>query len=561
MGDPSPQIGIPRQLQAMLEAARPDLEIEVVNAAMTAINSNVVLPIARDCVRHGADVLVVYMGNNEVVGPFGAGSVFGVPGATLPLARVNILAKSTRIGQAVDALVGAARGAGREPQAWTGLELFSGTRLPLGDPRLAAVHESFRRNLADIVAFARRAGVPVVLSTVAVNLRSCAPFASEPSAPDSGSAEASFREGRHLLALGRNEEAARAFAQARDADALRFRADSGIDAAIREVAAAGEVAFVDAAAAVAADDPSGVPGWEHFDDHVHLNPDGNWVVSRELARAVLPLLPAGTAAPLPDREQCRRRLGFAPHHRRATLELMRGRRARPPFTAQSDREEWTAHLDAELDRLAASGEPQHLRQALAAAREELARHPRDWDLRAVVAELLESTGDLPQAREERLTLLRRFPYSADAHYALGAVLRHLGHDAEAETRLRECIELAPSHFLARSELGGILEEAGRLEEAAAEYEAAVRAHPDGAIGFRALGDVRLELGRPEEALAAFDRAIAVNPELASAHKRRGDALARLGRKEEAIAAYREALRINPDYAAARARLAAMEARP
>jgi hypothetical protein len=48
----------------------------VVNAAVTAINSHVVRPIVHDLTRREADLFIVYTGNNEVVGPFGAGTVF-----------------------------------------------------------------------------------------------------------------------------------------------------------------------------------------------------------------------------------------------------------------------------------------------------------------------------------------------------------------------------------------------------------------------------------------------------------------------------------------------------
>jgi len=394
MGDPAPAIGIPRHLQAMLETARPDLDIEVVNAAMTAINSHVVLPIARDCVSHGADVLVVYLGNNEVVGPFGAGSVFGIPGAGLAVSRANIFAKSTRIGQLADGAIGALARGGPSPEAWRGMEAFLGTRLPHSDPRLAVVHGNFRRNLENVRRTAAGAGVPLVLSSVAVNLRSCAPFGSQhrvglsesdlgawerafeagraheeageieealrrydtAAAIDDDWAELSFRAGRCLLAAGRPDEAAARFRRAVDLDVLRFRADEGIQAALREVAAADGVRFVDAAAALAAASPSGLAGHEHFDDHVHLNPDGNWIVGRALAEAVLPLLPRATDHPdaagrIPGPEACRTRLGFAPADRRATLETMRGRRGKAPFAGQPDADEWKERLDAELDRL------------------------------------------------------------------------------------------------------------------------------------------------------------------------------------------------------------------
>ena len=91
-------------LQAMLELRYPGTHFEIVNAAMTAINSNVILPIARDCASAGADIWVIYMGNNEVVGPFGAGTVFGQQAPPLPLIRADLALKTTRIGQLIDIL-------------------------------------------------------------------------------------------------------------------------------------------------------------------------------------------------------------------------------------------------------------------------------------------------------------------------------------------------------------------------------------------------------------------------------------------------------------------------
>ncbi len=104
LGDPQPRFGLPRMLQAMLELRYPGTHFEVVNAAIVAINSNVILPIARDCANVDADIWVVYMGNNEVVGPFGAGTVFGQQAPPLPLIRASLALKTTRIGQLIDDL-------------------------------------------------------------------------------------------------------------------------------------------------------------------------------------------------------------------------------------------------------------------------------------------------------------------------------------------------------------------------------------------------------------------------------------------------------------------------
>ena len=101
-GDPQYVFGLPRMLQAMLSLRHPGVHFEVVNAAMTAINSYAILPIARDCAKADGDLWVIYMGNNEVVGPFGPGTVFGPQVPPLPLIRGILALKTTRTGQLLD---------------------------------------------------------------------------------------------------------------------------------------------------------------------------------------------------------------------------------------------------------------------------------------------------------------------------------------------------------------------------------------------------------------------------------------------------------------------------
>src|SRR5439155_3900184 len=108
-GDPQPRFGLSRMLETMLELRYPAKKFEVVNAAMTGINSHVIRPLARDCVPAHADVWVIYMGNNEVVGPFGAGTVFGNQATPLPLIHALLALKSTRTGQLLDTFHGAAQ--------------------------------------------------------------------------------------------------------------------------------------------------------------------------------------------------------------------------------------------------------------------------------------------------------------------------------------------------------------------------------------------------------------------------------------------------------------------
>jgi len=99
MGDPDPSYGASRYLEALLSARYPKTHFEIINLGITAINSHVILPIAKDCATQDGDLWIIYMGNNEMVGPFGAATVFGAKAPPLPLIRLNLAIQQTRLGQ------------------------------------------------------------------------------------------------------------------------------------------------------------------------------------------------------------------------------------------------------------------------------------------------------------------------------------------------------------------------------------------------------------------------------------------------------------------------------
>ena len=250
----------------------PNTRFEVINTAMTAINSHVALPIARECGRHNPDWFVIYMGNNEVVGPYGSGTIFQPFSPSLTTIRGNILLKSTRIGQLLDKAVH-----GHEKQReWQGMSMFLENQVAADDPRMGKVYSHFRENLTDICQVAHQSGAKVILCTVATNLKDCAPFASlhrtNLASPDRhrweqlcdgaielaaagryAEATEKFTEAagiddrsalnctsacaRCLLAIGKSGQARKHFILARDLDALRFCADTNINRTIRDVAA------------------------------------------------------------------------------------------------------------------------------------------------------------------------------------------------------------------------------------------------------------------------------------------------------------------------------------
>ena len=98
-GEPDPAYSFSRILEIMLSEQYPGVNFEIINMAMTAINSHVVVKIAKDCAQYKPDLFVIYMGNNEVNGPYGAGTVFAPLSDNLTLIQVGIAFRGTRLGQ------------------------------------------------------------------------------------------------------------------------------------------------------------------------------------------------------------------------------------------------------------------------------------------------------------------------------------------------------------------------------------------------------------------------------------------------------------------------------
>ena len=97
MGDPDPAYGFSRYLEVMLRERFPNTKFEVINTGIVAIDSHVILPIARELARYKPDLFIVYAGNNEVVGPYG-------PGTALTGSSLNLSAIRTSISCAPRAL-------------------------------------------------------------------------------------------------------------------------------------------------------------------------------------------------------------------------------------------------------------------------------------------------------------------------------------------------------------------------------------------------------------------------------------------------------------------------
>ncbi len=599
LGTPEPAFGFGRVFAVMLRESWPERDFEVVITAMAAVNSHVVRLVAEEAAEHDPDLFLVYLGNNEVVGPYGPGSVFGSATPRLWRVRAALAARSTRLGQLLQLASRAPRRAlagegGVGPERWRGLEMFVDRRVPADDPRLDAVYGHLRANLRDVVEAGTGAGADVALSTVAVNLLDNPPFASRPPeltggdldaweaaleegnaawsagrfadavgayraavALDEGHAGLRYRLGRALLTLGRVDEARAHFRAARDLDTLRFRADGPVNQAIRQVAAsmAGDTVHpVDAAdlLAAAASTP-GLPGDDQFYEHVHLRFAGNYLLARAFFSELLPTLEERLGPPTGEPPSLRRTaelLGLTADDRLAMAETIVAMTAgRPPFNGQLEAAERTAARRAEVRalRVEAAG-PVAAAEALATDRAALEARPGDLLLRQGLAETLHRQGRPAEAAEQWRRLVERLPGVVEWRTALAFALADAGRLEAAEAELRRALELRPGAAEGWVNLGTVLERAGDLDAAGEQYRRALEADPGSRAALLNLARLLERRERPTEAAELYRRAEEIHPRSAAVHRALAESHERRGDAEAAIASYRRTLELDPNLA-------------
>ncbi|MGH7972994.1 MAG: tetratricopeptide repeat protein [Limisphaerales bacterium] len=568
MGDPDFKFGLPKMLGALMRERFPQRKFEIINAAMVAISSPVVLSIARDCAAHQGDLWVVYMGNNEQVGPFGSASIFGARAPSLPVIRAGLWLKTTRVGQLLDEALNRLRSKSQPLPEWTGMEMMANQRVRPESAATQAIHSHFRRNLRDLLDVADHAGAKVVLCTVATNLKDCAPFASlhrqgltpealadwerlyaeaiaqqaqgnlpealakygQAAAIDDGFAELSFRQAECCSLLQKELEADRLFRKARDEDALQFRADDEINAIIRQASAARDthqLHLVDADQVFARQSPHRLVGAELFYEHVHLLPEGNYLLAREVAEQAAQLLELNTAGPWLSQTECLKQLGFTDWNRFDDWNVIYDRIQRAPFTNQLNHARQVQQIRERMEQYRSATKPARLGNMAAEVSQVVNRFPDDPDLRWNLAALMQSAGDT----------------------------------SGAEQQWRELIELQPSSALPAFNLGSLLETLNRPSEALECYGQSLRIRADYYPAQLALGALCLRLGDYPRALKCLAQAVNQKPASIAARLDLAQALLGSQKPSQAEQQFREVLRLDPYNQAALRGLDAMAGGP
>jgi tetratricopeptide (TPR) repeat protein len=604
MGSPDAAYGFGRILEVMLAERYPARKFDVIVTAMEGMNSHVSRVIADEAAELQPDLFVVYMGNNEVVGPYGASDVFGGYTSSLGVIRASLWLKSTRTGQLAWRIIAAL--SGRGSQVFKGMESFAGAAVRADDPRLGATYENFAGNLAAIRDAATRAGAKAIVCTVASNLRDCPPFISsrrtqlsdadrarfdelcaagraktsagdcqaameqfsQAASIDADSANLEYWMGQCHLAAGQADKAREHLIRSRDLDALRVRADTKINDVLRQAGKRYD-GFVDFEKILAADGLSreGLPGAELLLDHVHFTFAGNCrlaaAVMPEVQRLLAGMLgtasspdasrasasgaaaaPAGTL----DEKHLAQVLAMTGWDRYRIAEILSAQMAAAPFTNQFDAAARLAAQRSEVERLRMFTLPEVRPAILAQYLNALAARPDDIMLRANYATCLYGLGDSPAAAQEWTELLQRMPGNAQYEKELGVTLMQQGKLPEASSHFRAALAVMPHDLDAMNNLGASLLWQDRLDEAGDCFHEVLRANADHADARANLGITLARKNDLAGAVREFQAVLGRNPSHVGALRNLSRLLMHQGRLDEAIDCYGKALAAREDYA-------------
>ena len=478
-GFPHKNHGVDRLLAAQLRAALPNREIEVINTAMTSVNSHVVYAVANSIPKDSADFAVILMGNNEVVGPYGPGTFNQNFLANIRVIRGIQALKRTRIWQSLDSLMQNMRPTdAMQELEWEGMQMFTNNGVPHDDPRMASVYDHYEDNLANIVGTLRDKGIHVLLSSVPVNLRHSGPFLSvhTPGLSDdqleqwrelirSGAqsadeenwseavqqfqaaleidpayADTHFRLGTAFENLGDHDRARTHYYRALDLDALRFRADTQLNQIVQKVATGSDsdtFSFVDGAAAFERASQPYQPGWNLLLEHVHYGFAGNNILAAEITRSIMGSLALGDEyQPLSD-DEVASRVGFPNYDTIEEIKNLQGMIEHPPFPGQSNYVELERFLDDKLQRV--RNDVGSMREVVQRRQGIVALDLADWKVHFELAVLYQRLRNPPAMYLHLNKIVELYPHNRESYMKIAEAMSKDGRWREAIPHLERSL--------------------------------------------------------------------------------------------------------------------------
>ena len=508
-------------LRAFLPAVDPSRHWEVINAGGISYASYRVAQLMEALVQYEPDLFVIYTGHNEFLEKRTYDRLLRTPKFLRNLASLAsrlrlysllsdvIYSRKDILATEVDALLDKSVG----PDDYH-----------RDDEMRGAVLEHFQVSLERMTRIGQDVGTDIIFITPASNIKDFSPFKAEPNTGldmasiqqvdflkqtitrfldnnepqqaadfaakaleiDPRNADLLFLNGRALLALNQINEARRAFITARDEDIVPLRALTPVPGIIADVAQNNGNNLVDFARMIEEDAQYGIPGKEHFLDHVHPTIEGN----RKLALAIVDeMIEMGTATPATTwsdaaiskiTKEVKNNVDSVANATALTnlsrVMTWAGKQEEALQLVERANSINTDHhtLFQKVSVLCRNGK---FEEALPFSEQATQLMPKIPAVRLTHGIILAQLGRNVEALQELETVAGLDNTMKDLFFHMGIVLTDLGYKDRAESTYRKALELEPENANVCNNLGILLANRGELKEAMNLFDRAVKADP------------------------------------------------------------------------------------
>jgi len=309
-------------LDQRLKRTFPDRTVEVINTAMSAVNSYTLLDFVDEIIEQQPDAVLIYAGHNEYLGILGVGSNYTA--ANSHAANLIFLKiREFRIFQLIQNIVSSFQSkpskdindqtlVGRDKRTMMA-KVAKDKNIKMDSETYRLGLKQFKENLSLILGKYQKANIPVYLSTIASNLKDQKPFSSLNvnastkdqlnqiakqlnTGNDLGGLKKSLSElskqafaennatihyqlGKIFLAIGDYPASKGHFIAAKENDLLRFRAPEDFNRIIRSLAIQYKANIVDYQSRLSKSSKTGIIGNEFMLEHLHPNLQGYFILS------------------------------------------------------------------------------------------------------------------------------------------------------------------------------------------------------------------------------------------------------------------------------------------
>jgi lysophospholipase L1-like esterase len=273
-----------RILQKRLADAYPEKYIEVINTSISAINSYTLADFSDEIIDYEPDLVLIYAGHNEYYGAFGVastqtvGNIRWIKKMYLRLVHLRSFQLTQNFVQYLSSLFSTSELSDNQMTATLMERLVSEQNIAHGSDLYQDGLDQFESNLNDIYNEFNKSGVPVIISELVSNLRDQPPFRSIGTS-ESQSAKYLYSQSKQLDWDGKYKEAKDLYKNAKDMDALRFRASEDFNEIIKKIAKNNKTGILNMNTYFENVSDHELIGNNIMVDHLHPNVDGQFLMA------------------------------------------------------------------------------------------------------------------------------------------------------------------------------------------------------------------------------------------------------------------------------------------